>query len=259
MIWCRFSTSEGPCFGVVEGASVLEIRGSPFGEYTVTKTKRYLDQVKILVPVTPGAMYATGSNYRGHIEKQALRRNKAPVIPAVPAVTNFSPSALIAHEEDIVRPSDCDDPFEYEAELVVVVGKRAKHVSQSDAFKYVFGYTVGNDVSARAWQQADRLLWRGKSADTFKPLGPFIVTDPKLEDMKTTVRMNGEVTESFQTNNMIFGIPQYIAEITKYITLHPGDLIWMGTDGLPRNMKPGDTIDIDISGVGLLRNRVVAG
>lgn len=259
MIWCRFAAGNETSYGIVEGRSVREVQGSPFGEYAITKKTHDLDRIKLLVPVETKAMYATGSNYRGHVEKQAVRRNKPAVMPSVPAVTNFSPSALIAHEEDIVRPPDCEDPFEYEGELVVVMGKKAKHVSRQDALQYVFGYTVGNDISARAWQQADRLLWRGKSADTFKPLGPFIVTEAKLEDMHTTVRLNGEVTERFQTNNMIFSVSDYIVEITKYITLYPGDVIWMGTDGLPKNMKPGDTIEVEISGIGLLRNRVVTG
>jgi 2-keto-4-pentenoate hydratase/2-oxohepta-3-ene-1,7-dioic acid hydratase in catechol pathway len=122
----------------------------------------------------------------------------------------------------------------------------------------VFGYTIGNDVSERTWQANDRTLWRAKNCDTFKPMGPWIVTGADLDAMVTTIRLNGRVTETFKTNNMIFDAPTYISEVSKYCTIEPGDVMWMGTDGIPENMRPGDVCEIEISGIGVLRNKVVA-
>ena len=139
----------------------------------------------------------------------------------------------------------------------MVIGKVAKNVSMEDSLDYVLGYTVGNDVSERTWQASDRTLWRAKNTDTFKPMGPWIETDATLDDMVTTVRLNGKETISFETNDMIFGVEKYISEITRYLTLHPGDVIWMGTDGTSKDMKNGDTCEIEISGVGTLSNPVI--
>ena len=111
-------------------------------------------------------------------------------------------------------------------------------------------------MSERTWQASDRTLWRAKNTDTFKPMGPWIETEADLNQMVTTVRLNGEETISFETNDMTFGVEKYISEITKYLTLHPGDVIWMGTDGTSKNMKDGDICEIEISGVGTLSNPV---
>jgi 2-keto-4-pentenoate hydratase/2-oxohepta-3-ene-1,7-dioic acid hydratase in catechol pathway len=139
-----------------------------------------------------------------------------------------------------------------------VFGKRCRNVSKEEALDYVFGWTIGNDVSERTWQANDRTLWRAKNCDTFKPMGPWIVTGADLDAMVTTIRLNGRVTETFKTNNMIFDAPTYISEVSKYCTIEPGDVMWMGTDGIPENMKPGDVCEIEISGIGVLRNPVVA-
>ena len=122
----------------------------------------------------------------------------------------------------------------------------------------VFGYTIGNDVSERNWQKADRGLWRSKNADTFKPMGPWIETSVDLDAMETIVRLNGKESNRFHTNEMIFGIREFIVEMTKYFTLWPGDVIWMGTDGASPNIKAGDVVEIEITGIGTLRNRFVA-
>jgi 2-keto-4-pentenoate hydratase/2-oxohepta-3-ene-1,7-dioic acid hydratase in catechol pathway len=113
-------------------------------------------------------------------------------------------------------------------------------------------------VSERTWQRSDRTLWRAKNADTFKPMGPWIVTGLHPRDMKTVVRLNGKVVDSFETGNMIFDAETYISEVSRYNTLHPGDVMWLGTDGMPQNMKPGDTVEVEITGIGVLRNKVVA-
>ena len=165
--------------------------------------------------------------------------------------------ALIAHDEDVVIPSFATDKIHYEGELVVVIGKKAKHLTEANAMDCVFGYTIGNDVSERSWQKADRGLWRAKNADTFKPMGPWIETDVDLDRMETVIRVNGKETGRFRTNDMIFGIVPFLVELTKYFTLWPGDVIWMGTDGASPDLKHGDDVEIDITGIGTLRNRFI--
>ena len=131
-------------------------------------------------------------------------------------------------------------------------------MSERDAPSCVLGYTIGNDVSERTWQSTDRTLWRGKNTDTFKPMGPWIETSVDLDQLETIVRVNGAVTTRFPTNDMLFGVATYIAAMTRYLTLYPGDVIWMGTDGTSPNLKAGDTVEIEIAGIGTLRNPFVA-
>jgi 2-keto-4-pentenoate hydratase/2-oxohepta-3-ene-1,7-dioic acid hydratase in catechol pathway len=122
----------------------------------------------------------------------------------------------------------------------------------------VFGYTIGNDVSERTWQASDRTLWRAKNSDTFKPMGPWIETDVSLERLVTRVRLNGAIVSEFPTNDMVFGVARYISEITRFITLFPGDVIWMGAEAPTRDMVAGDHVEIDIDGIGTLSNPIVA-
>ena len=122
----------------------------------------------------------------------------------------------------------------------------------------MLGYTIGNDVSERVWQKSDRTLWRAKNTDTFKPMGPWIETDVDLDALETRVRVNGRETTRFRTNAMLFGVATYIATITRYVTLYPGDIIWMGTDGTSPDLKAGDVVEAEITGIGVLRNTFVA-
>ncbi len=258
MIWCRYQQGDMTSFGLVEGDVVREVEGTPFGAHVATARTRKLAEVKLLTPVTPGTFYCAGVNYRDHVIKSAARRGVAPVFPTRPDIGYRANSALIAHGENIVKPRDAGPAFQYEGELVAVFGKPARHVTREQALDCVLGWTIGNDVSERGWQASDRTLWRAKNCDTFKPMGPWIVTDLDPRDMTTNIRLNGELVDSFATGDMIFDAATYIAEVSKYITIQPGDVMWLGTDGLPRDMKPGDTIEIEITGIGVLRNGVVA-
>ena len=202
------------------------------------------------MPVIPGTFYAIGANYQAH----AVEFGKPPERPQPGYRAN---SALIAHDEAIVIPAESGG-IQYEGELVVVIGKTGRYVPEADALSIVLGYSIGNDVSERTWQKADSGLWRAKNADTFKPMGPWIETDVDLPSLITRVRINGKQMLEFHTNEMIFGVERYIAEITKYITLHPGDVIWMGTEGSNADMKAGDVVEVDLDQIGTLRNPVVA-
>ena len=130
-------------------------------------------------------------------------------------------------------------------------------MTEENALECVLGYTIGNDMSERTWQKNDRTLWRAKNSDTFKPMGPWIETDAKLEDMETIVRLNGEETIRFRTNKMLFSVQTFLARMSRYIELQPGDVVWMGTEGSSPQVKDGDVIEIEITNVGTLRNPVV--
>jgi 2-keto-4-pentenoate hydratase/2-oxohepta-3-ene-1,7-dioic acid hydratase in catechol pathway len=257
--WCRFKLGDQASYGVVEGDTVIAVEGSPFGEHKKTARSVPLKHVKLLIPVVPSTFYCVGINYADHIRKMAAKRGTEPVFPKKPDIGYRANNALIAHDEDIVKPKDAGEAFQYEGELVAVFGKRARNVKRENALDYVFGWTIGNDVSERNWQKEDRTLWRAKNADTFKPMGPWIVTGLDPDKMETVIRVNGQETDRFRTNNMIFDTATYVAEVSKYCAIAPGDVMWMGTDGVPQNIKPGDTVEIEISGIGTLRNKVVAG
>ncbi len=257
MKWIRYYRGKNIYYGIadLQNQSVTEVNGNPFEDYEPKEVVSFAD-IKLLTPFEPKTFYAAGTNYEEHIRKVAELIGEQPNIPEKADIGYRANNALIAHDETIIIPKDATEKVQYEAELVVVIGKKAFQVKESDALKYVFGYTIGNDVSERSWQKLDRTLWRAKNSDTFKPMGPLIETQVNLDDMITSVHLNGEKTIEFKTNEMIFGVEKYIHEITKYITLYPGDMIWMGTDGEGKNMKDGDICEITISGIGTLKNYV---
>ena len=256
MRWARFELNGQPTYGIVEGEQVQPVAGTPFASWERSGEKRPLSAVKLLIPVVPSTFYAAGLNYVAHIKEAVAMLGLKP--PEKPDIGYRANNALIAHGEAIVIPRDATEKVQYEGELVAVVGKRAKHLSEADALSCLLGYTIGNDVSERTWQKTDRTLWRAKNTDTFKPMGPWIETEVDLDKLRTTIRLNGRTCISFDTNAMLFGVARYIAAMTRYVTLYPGDVIWMGTDGDAENMKPGDVVEVEISGIGVLRNPLVA-
>jgi 2-keto-4-pentenoate hydratase/2-oxohepta-3-ene-1,7-dioic acid hydratase in catechol pathway len=255
--WIRFSARGRLAYGILEGDRVREVAGDPFQGYQTTNTLHALDAVKIEVPVIPPTFYCVGLNYAAHVLEAARKLGLAADLPTQPDVGYRAVNALIAHEEPVLIPEGAQK-VQYEGELVVVIGKRARQVSEAEALACVLGFTIGNDVSERTWQKSDRTLWRAKNADTFKPMGPWIETEVDLEALETRVSLNGTETTRFRTNAMLFGVATYIATISRYITLFPGDVIWMGTDGSSPDLKPGDVVEVAISGIGALRNRFVA-
>ena len=258
MKWCRVETADGPRFGVVEGETVALGDGTPFEGFTRSDETVPLSGARLLVPVVPGTFYAIGSNYRGHVVKMAEARGREPIWYERPRVGYRANSALVAHDRDIVKPADSTDEFQYEAELVAVIGKTGRNVTPEEARDLIFGWTIGNDVSERTWQQSDPTNIRAKNCDTFKPMGPFILQGNDMAGMRTRVSVNGRQIHDFDTAAMIFDAAAVIAEISRYNTLSPGDVVWLGTDDKPENLKVGDVIEIEITGIGVLRNRVVA-
>jgi len=257
MQWCRFQSGGKVGYGRIEGTTVTEVLGSPFENPTPTATRHLLSSVKLLVPVIPPTFYAAGVNYREHVTEMAHRRGVKPEFPPHADVGYRANNALIATDEPIVIPRDATDQVQYEGELVAVIGKRCKRVSEAEALDYVFGYTIGNDVSERTWPRGDRTFWRGKNTDSFKPMGPWIVTGLDSDDLRVTIRLNGKEMFSYAVKDAIFGVRQFISRMSQYLTLHPGDVLWMGTDGATENMKDGDVVEVEVLGIGVLRNPVV--
>ncbi|HTC09850.1 MAG TPA: fumarylacetoacetate hydrolase family protein [Acetobacteraceae bacterium] len=257
MRWARFDNGSTATFGIVEGDSIIPVRGSPFATWERTAARRKLAEVKLLIPFEPVTFYACGLNYADHVREAAAKLGTEPNIPKQPDIGYRANNALIAQDEPIVIPQDATDKVQYEGELVAVIGQKCKHLTREDALSAVLGYTIGNDVSERTWQRGDRTLWRAKNTDTFKPMGPWIETDVDLDSLVTKVRLNGEELIAFPTNHMVFGVVDFLVAMTKYLTLYPGDMVWMGTEGATKDMTHGDVCEIEIAGVGTLRNPVV--
>jgi 2-keto-4-pentenoate hydratase/2-oxohepta-3-ene-1,7-dioic acid hydratase in catechol pathway len=258
MKWCRFQVGNHVSHGVVEDDTVIEVAGTPFGEHTVTRTAHRLDRVKLLAPHIPPILYAAGPNYRGHLEAMARRRGEPPKYPARPEPKLRSPRAIIGPDESIVVPRDSIGAVQPEGQLAVVIGRKVRNASLENALDCVLGYSIGNDVSQREWQRTDRTLFRAKNCDTFKPFGPWIVTGLDPGKLRIVVRHNGAVWEDFSSADQIWDLATWIHEMSKTATLHPGDVLWMGTEGADGDMVPGDVIEVEISGVGTLRNPIVA-
>jgi len=257
MKWCRFQSENKSAYGIIEEDTVVEVSGTPFGRYTKTADIYPLSSVKLLVPVIPPTFYAAGINYPEHVTWAAKMRGEEPVLPKKADIGYRAINALISHEEPIIIPKDATDLVQYEGELVVVIGKTCKNVSKEEALDYVLGYTIGNDVSERSWQRSDRTMWRAKNTDTFKPMGPWIVTDLDPDKIHVKITLSGRLVGEYGVKTAIFGVRHYISEMSQYLTLVPGDAIWMGTDGANENMKDGDVVEIEASDIGVLRNPVV--
>ena len=201
--------------------------------------------------------YAAGLNFRAHIEWANREHGGNYKVPTQADIGYRSNCALVCSGDDIVIPKDSMGPVEYEGELVAVIGKKIRNSTEGNALDCVAGYTLGNDVSERGWQKSDRTLWRAKNSDTFKPMGPAIVggIDPMAQQVD--VRINGRTVSSYNTSGMIFGVAHYIARMSRYLTLYPGDVIWFGCDGptVPA-LQAGDLVEIVNEHIGVLANRV---
>ncbi len=257
MRWMRCGHDGLESFGIVEDDRVQPVEGSPFATYRKKGQPIPLAQVAYLPPVIPRVFYAAGMNYANHVDEAAEYFKGALKLPTKPDVGYRASNALTGHNTPIVVPSDSPGPVQYEAELVAVVSRLIDHpLSEDEALSYILGYTIGNDVSERTWQGEDRTLWRSKNTQTFKPMGPWIETEVDLPSMVTEVRINGEARSRFATNNMIHGVALYVSTMSKYLTIYPGDIIWMGTEAPVHDIHPGDVVDIEIAGIGTLRNPV---
>jgi 2-keto-4-pentenoate hydratase/2-oxohepta-3-ene-1,7-dioic acid hydratase in catechol pathway len=250
--YVRFQAGKVTSYGIVEGDVIHQITPSPFAKWKKTGKTYPLAEAKLLAPTRPTQVLAMAGNYRSHLSSAEI-----PEKLRIPQAFFKTPSCIIAHEASIVIPKGADN-VHFEGEMVIVIGKRAKNVAKEHALEYVLGVTCGNDVSARDWQKNDIQWWRAKGSDTFGPCGPMIVAGINYDDLHLRLRLNGEVKQEARTKDMIHDVPTMVSFLSRYVTLNPGDLIYTGTPGKTSAMKPGDVVEVEIEGIGILRNKVTA-
>jgi 2-keto-4-pentenoate hydratase/2-oxohepta-3-ene-1,7-dioic acid hydratase in catechol pathway len=238
--YVRYRKDAATGYGILDGATITEIRGGLFDAHEPTGVAHPIGEVKLLYPCEPSKILAVGRNYKSH-----LGDRQAPERPEM----FYKPVSALQHPGDpIVIPPDAAN-VHFEGELVIVIGPDAS----------IFGVTCGNDVSERDWQNGphkDLQWWRAKGADTFAPLGPAIVTGLDYGNLMLETRLNGEVVQKQSTADLTFDGPAIVSWVSRCVTLVPGDVIYTGTPGNTRAMQPGDVVEVEIEGVGVLRNPV---
>ena len=254
----RFEAGGAIRYGVIEGDTITEIEGDVFGKLEQTSATHQLAAVHLLAPVTPSQMFGPGLNFADHLHHAAGITGQTEMSPT-PEPWHKGINSLSNPGDAIVIPFDSTTGVEYDGECLAVIGTTTRRVSPEEAWNRVLGYTCGNDVSERTWQSGDGSFWRGKGADTFSPIGPWIDTDfdPKAGgDM--VVRVNGTEVQRASTADMYFDFGQIISFISQQVTLLPGDIVWSGTTGDPQVLNPGDIVDVEVEGIGVLSNPVEA-
>ncbi|MCL4523401.1 MAG: fumarylacetoacetate hydrolase family protein [Acidobacteria bacterium] len=240
-----------PRHGVIRDDRVVQIAGDLYGMWYPLSQSWPRDNVRLLPPVTPSKIVCIGRNYREHAAELGNE------VPIQPLIFLKPPSSVIGPEEPIVYPPE-SLRVDHEGELGVVIGRRCKGISAEEYARYVLGYTCVNDVTARDLQKADVQFTRGKGFDTFCPLGPLIETELDLATTTVETFVNGERKQHAPVTDMIFSIGAILAWISRVMTLEPGDVIATGTPAGVSAMKPGDVVEVVVSGIGTLRNPVVA-
>ncbi len=247
----RFKSAGSVHFGVLDGEEIRALAGdNPFG--LVEGEARFAAaDVELLSPVVPGKIIGIGRNYADHARELG---NDAPAEPLI----FLKASSTLNHPDAVIELPSISQRVDFEGELAVVIGRKARHVTRDDWKSVVFGYCCSNDVTARDLQKKDGQFTRGKSFDSFCPIGPFIETELDVTDLALRTSVNGEVHQNGRTSDMIFAVPQLIEYITAVMTLFPGDIILTGTPAGVGPLVPGDEVVVEIEHLGSLRNRVVA-
>ncbi len=256
MLIARYELAGRVYHGSLEGQSLKRLAGGLFDKPSPTGEVDPLDRVKLLSPVDPPRIFGAGLNYISHIEEMGLKR------PVKPLLFMKPPTAVIGPNEAIVYPkADREIEVHFEGELCVVIGRRARRLSKSEALGAVLGYTCGNDLSERVIQKIEMGMGHlliGKAYDTFCPLGPVIATGLDPGNLLLETRVNGKVRQSIRTSDLLYDVADLISYISDAVTLLPGDVIMTGTPFGVAPTVPGDVIDITIEGIGTLHNPVVA-
>ena len=246
-----FETGGTIQYGILEDNAINRIDGDPFtDEIDATGMMFNLDAVRLLPPCQPSKVVALGVNYKSHGDEMNSKLPEEPLIFIKPSTSVIGPG------EDIIYPPS-SERVDYEGELAVVIRDFTKDVTKEEALDHVLGYTCLNDVTARDLQARDKQWTRGKGFDTFCPLGPWIETDLSPENLRLQTRLNGEVKQDTTTADLIFPVDVCISFISQVMTLLPGDVIATGTTAGIGPMQPGDTVEVEIEGIGILRNQVV--
>ncbi len=250
--YVRFQKGPRVAYGVIAGAGVRELTGDYLKGGKPSGTVHKLKDVKLLAPVAPGKILAIARNYQSHLGKIAP--------PVHPEMFYKPPSSICGPDDAIVLPKGSAN-VHYEGELVAVIGKQLRKATKAEAAAAVFGVTCGNDVSEQNWQNGpdkDFQWWRAKGADTFAPLGPWVVKGLDYSKLMLRTRLNGKVVQEAPTSDLITDVAFMIAFTSQYVTLEPGDLFYTGTPGITTKMSPGDVVEVDIEGIGVLRNPIKA-
>lgn len=242
---------EAPKYGWLLDDKVGGVSGDLFDRYRRREAKTSLADVKLAAPCEPGKIICVGRNYVEHAKELGNE------VPKVPLIFFKPPSSVLPGGGTIVLPPQSNQ-VEHEAELVAVIGKRGRNILAEQAKKHILGYTIGNDVTARDLQKADGQWTRAKGFDTFCPFGPWIDTDFDPSDAVVTCRVNGQMRQMASTRDMVFSVGTLIAFISSVMTLEPGDLIFTGTPAGVGPLKNGDTVEVEIDGLGSLSNPVRA-
>ena len=254
MKFIRYKTKTNDTkYGVLEeGNLITEITNTPFESFTNTDITHLIDDVSILSPVTPSKIICVGLNYLSHIKEMGLAIPKSPMLFMKPITTLTNPDTPIIYPK-------IGQKVEYEAELTVVIGKTTRHVSESDALDYVLGYPCGNDVSESVFQMQEMksgAMLIGKGFDSFCPLGPVIETTLDPDNVAVKARLNGKEKLNGNTSDLLFSASKLISYISAAMTLMPGDVILTGTPSGVGPIAHGDTVEIEIPEIGILKNNV---
>lgn len=255
MKWLRFEADSGPQYGqLLDGDEIQPMRGTPFGDAAPAGARFALAGARLLAPVVARRVFGVGLNYVNHI------RETGSATPRIPMLFMKPESAVIGPGAAVIYPIEGKD-VHYEAELAVVIGRRARRVAVADVASVILGYTCANDISERVIQREEMglgCLVIGKGFDSFCPLGPVIVTDLDPSDLRIMARVNGVTRQDSNTSDLLFDVPALVSYLSQAITLEPGDVIITGTPAGIGPVVPGDIIEIEIEGIGILRNPVVA-
>jgi 2-keto-4-pentenoate hydratase/2-oxohepta-3-ene-1,7-dioic acid hydratase in catechol pathway len=239
-----------PCFGWVLDNLIGALEGNPFSEFRRLEANLPLDKVQLLSPVVPGKIICIDNNYGGYAQQIGSDATSLPALSLKP------PSAVIGFGQPIVLPPQSQQ-VEHGAELAIIIGKIGRWIPHEKALEYILGYTIGNDVIASDIEQQDGYSTRARSFDTFCPLGPWLETEFDASDALITCHVNKEMRQMASTRDMVFTIRQLIAFASSVMTLYPGDIIMTGTPSGSGRLKPGDTVEISIEGIGKLSNPVI--
>ncbi len=256
--YVRFLHDDAPRFGVLDGTEVAVIEPHPFSSHAPTGERVPLQGLRLLAPVLPSKIVCVGRNYASHAAELGNEVPEEPLLFLKPS------SAVIGPDDPIRHPTWASDDVQHEAELAIVIGALVQDVDAATAATGmgtpgapIFGFTCANDVTARDLQRADDQWTRAKGFDSFLPLGPAIATDIDPADVRVRCLVNGEVRQDGSTSDLVFGVAELVAYISKIMTLLPGDVILTGTPDGVSTIAPGDTVRVEIDGIGVLRNPVV--
>ena len=245
----RFAASGHNHYGILTGNRVQQLYANPFRQFKLLNQFYTLNRVRLLPPCLPSKIVAIGINYRSHATEFKHELPDSPLMFLKPG------TAVIGPDDNIIYPS-LSKQVDFEGELGIVISKKAYQITVSDALKYILGYTCFNDVTARDLQKKDGQWTRAKGFDTFAAIGPWIETELDPSALKLETRLNGEIKQSGTTADLIFPAVQLVSAVSQVMTLLPGDVIASGTPGGVGPMQPGDTVEIQIEGIGTLVNHV---